>query len=263
MERELIFPGVVKYGMKDAKGQNAVRRVQEWLCLRAMNTFSRIPRIVIDGDFGPATRAAVKEYAEHHFRAGNLKGIVDSAMWTSLTTPMNLALRSIFPVLHGKQTLTPQELICYYARQHLDSGACEVGGENRGPWVRLYCQGKETLWCAGFVSYILRQAFGRPPLPHTLSCDVLAASAQKTGLFVSGADVLKKKLTLHAGSVFLIRKRPGDWIHTGIVIGHQAGVIGTIEGNTNDDGAREGYEVAKRLRKITASIDFIVFKSAA
>ena len=61
----------------------------------------------------------------------------------------------------------------------------DVGGENRGPWVRLYMDGrdgKEWLWCAGFVCFILRQAcaaLDQPlPFPGTVSCDVLAVPGE-------------------------------------------------------------------------------------
>ena len=37
----------------------------------------------------------------------------------------------------------------------------EIGGQNMGPWVRLYMDGREGAefpWCAGFVCFVLAQA---------------------------------------------------------------------------------------------------------
>jgi hypothetical protein len=37
-------------------------------------------------------------------------------------------------------------------------------------------------------------------------------------------------------------------VHTGIVLEANNDFYHTIEGNTNDEGSREGYEVCKRIR---------------
>ena len=39
-----------------------------------------------------------------------------------------------------------------------------------------------------------------------------------------------------------------DWTHTGIVFSLSEETFESIEGNTNDSGDREGYEVCKRIR---------------
>jgi hypothetical protein len=60
------------------------------------------------------------------------------------------------------------------------------------------------------------------------------------------------------GSIFLARATPSDWTHTGIVVESASESFETIEGNTNDDGCREGYEVCQRTRGY-GSKDFVVF----
>ncbi len=50
------------------------------------------------------------------------------------------------------------------------------------------------------------------------------------------------------GSFFLNRRTPDDWTHVGIVTEAADGSFKTIEGNTNDEGSREGYEVCARNR---------------
>jgi len=153
--------------------------------------------------------------------------------------------------------------VALYARQHLASAPREVGGQNRGPWVRLYMDGQEGAewaWCAGFACFVLKQAcdaVGMPlPLTPSVSCDSLAASAQQRGLFLKGAPDMDRR-RLGPGSLFLNRRTPTDWVHTGIVIDVAAETLQTIEGNTNDEGSREGYEVCQRIRGY-AQKDFVV-----
>jgi hypothetical protein len=45
--------------------------------------------------------------------------------------------------------------------------------------------------------------------------------------------------------------------HTGFVEKISNGIVYTIEGNTNEDGSREGYEVAKRERPLSSFYGFI------
>lgn len=49
--------------------------------------------------------------------------------------------------------------------------------------------------------------------------------------------------------------------HTGIVenVGHTT--VTCIEGNTNDDGSREGYEVARRIRTKNSILGFLHFEN--
>jgi hypothetical protein len=232
---ELTFPGPVGRG---ATGRPA-RQVQEWLCLHQL-------RVVVDGEFGKATEAAVREFQA---RMGlPVSGGVDQLTFEALVAPMRAALATIQPVPGDLS-----QVLVAYARQHLAQSPREVGGQNRGPWVRLYMKGKEggdAPWCAGFVSSLLQQActvLGRAaPLPWTASCDMLAGHAKKGKRFVKEAEAAKSQL--QPGAFFLNRKKPGDWDHTGMVIEFGADSFRTIEGNTNDAGHREGYEVCTRIR---------------
>lgn len=279
MEKELLLNKPLAHGDKGSD----VRRVQEWLCLNGNAT-------AIDGDYGPATEAAVRLFQ----RGKNITvdGIVGPGTWEALTASMRAALRPIategrsvviktasgehrveLPVacyealrdkLPGDALRETTDPVSAYAAGHLAQHPREAGGQNRGPWVRLYCAGQHAPWCAGFASFVLRQAYnGKPPITGSLSCDVLSKQATTAGLFVSGNAALamaKHGNFIPAGSVFLIRSKPVDWTHTGIVTRATASIIYTIEGNTNDEGSREGYEVAARTRKISNATDFIVFK---
>jgi len=234
---------------KRTDGGPKVKLIQEWLCL---NGFQLTP----DGDFGAATEFAVKQFQA---KAGLTQdGIVGPLTFARLIQPMTDALKAI-PATG--QSLG--QMVVLYAQQHQRQVPREVGGQNRGPWVRLYMDGNEGeqwAWCAGFACFLLKQAcqaLAVPlPLAPSFSCDSLAAGAQQRGLFLTGApDIDKTRLT--PGSFFLIRRTASDWMHTGIVTTAGAEVVQTIEGNTNDDGSREGYEVCQRVRGYNDK-DFIV-----
>ena len=65
----------------------------------------------------------------------------------------------------------------------------------------------------------------------------------------------KREIT--RGSLFLTRRTPTDWVYTGIVIKVGEEVFHTLEGNTDDEGSREGYEVCKRIRGYK-KMDFVL-----
>jgi hypothetical protein len=172
--------------------------------------------------------------------------------------PMTTSLQDILP---GNKGL--EQMIVAYAEKHLEQHPREVGGQNKGPWVRLYMlgnEGNDWPWCAGFVSFILKQAcktLSIPlPIQTSFSCDSLAASAKERGHFLKEPETDQGK-AISPGSFFLQRRSPRDWIHTGIVLSADKDVFHTIEGNTNDDGDREGYEVCRRIRNYKDK-DFIL-----
>lgn len=245
---EYTFDADIRRGMKSKN----VTFVQEWLSLNGAATG-------IDGDFGSGTEAAVKKFQQKAKLP--VTGIVNQATFEALTAPAQAALQ---PIKVGTKTLGG--LVVAYAQQHLKQRPREAGGQNKGPWVRLYMkgkQGKEFLWCAGFVSFILRQAADtlgvQPPVKYTFGCDELAGFGKAAGLFVPEKDVASGNAAgkaLPPGSIFLFRKKPGDWIHTGIVTSFHDDHFETIEGNTNDGGSNEGFEVCNRSRAYTKK-DFI------
>ncbi|OAI03761.1 peptidoglycan-binding protein [Methylomonas methanica] len=224
----------------DKKGQ--VKLIQEWLYLHD-------EKIAIDNNFGSATDTAVRDFQAKNSLPVN--GIVDQITFDALISPITKALAPI--PANGKSL---GELVVAYARQHLAQHPLEVGGQNSGPWVRLYMngnEGEEWAWCAGFTCFCLKQAcdtLNRPlPFKTTFSCDSLAAFAKEKGVFVSDSDA-------SPGSFFLVRRTDTDWTHTGIVTEVIGDVIRTIEGNTNDQGSREGFEVCARTRGIK-KMDFV------
>jgi len=119
-------------------------------------------------------------------------------------------------------------------------------------------------WCAGFVTYILKQAChftGKPmPVQGSLSCDSLAYQAKANKRFIPGKAVQNGSSpwsSLGNCQIFLVRKSSTDWTHTGFAFGGNKNVFSTIEGNTNDEGSANGYEVCQRTRSLDAKKDFI------
>lgn len=231
---ELTIDKNYKLGARGAK----VRAIQEWLSL---NGFGVVP----DGGFGAATGFAVREFQ----RARRLKvdGVVGRNTFGALVKPIKAAVEQV----PAKRSLGAT--VVAYAKQHLRRSPREIGGQNMGPWVRLYMngnQGSQWAWCAGFACFVLDQACKtmNVPLPITpsVSCDALAASAKEQGRFLTerGLD----RSAIKPGMLFLNRRTPTDWTHVGIVIKRGNEVFLTIEGNTNDEGSREGYEVCRRIR---------------
>jgi peptidoglycan hydrolase-like protein with peptidoglycan-binding domain len=234
----------------------AVQRIQEWLTLNGV-------AVVIDSDFGPATEYAVSRFQT--YRDLSKTGVVDAVTFAELTKPL---LRALEP-----PEVTPSDLsagVVAAARQHRNQAPREVGGANRGPWVRVYMDGidgVDRLWCAGFVSFLVRQAAwhaGVPePIRGSVSCDVLARDAQTDGRFIAGSRMVAGNPSLDElprGSFFVQRRTLGDWTHVGVVIAAMGTVMETIEGNTNDGGSREGVEVCRRIRSLDNK-DFITLES--
>lgn len=228
---------------------NAVKRVQEWLCYHNL-------QVVIDGVFGIVTEDAVMSFQYYHNLEPN--GVVDTRTYQLLVEPMESVLNN--PINQSKPF---GEVVADFAQLHLSVHPREFGGDNRGPWVRLYMDGHDGvnfLWCAGFVRFCMRQAAEAlnisMPMRTSGSCDYMAAQGEREGLFVSESEVSPRDIT--RGSMFLVRRTPYDWTHVGLVTKAEERLIRTLEGNTNDDGSRNGYEVCERSRGY-GDKDFIIF----
>lgn len=209
-----------------------------------------------DGAFGPATEAAVKEFQAK--RGLPVTGIVEQKTFDALVAPFKRATAA----LPANGQSLPQ-LFVAYARQHLAEHPLEIGGQNRGPWVRLYMdghEGDEWLWCAGFATFILKQACDTlgiaMPVKRSFDCDELVAVAKAGNRFLSETRAAQRKNDL-MGAFFVVRRTSTDWNHIGIVAAAEPEILRTIEGNTNDNGNREGFEVCTRIRNYKAK-DFIL-----
>src|SRR5262245_11538791 len=122
---DLILERVYEKGDRGQK----VRLLQEWLCLHGYG-------LLIDGQFGPATDFAVTQFQK---KVGLKEdGRVGPATFKGLIRPMSTALTRFATGRHDFG-----HLVVRYAKRHLMQSPREVGGQNKGPWVRLYMNGHE------------------------------------------------------------------------------------------------------------------------
>jgi hypothetical protein len=253
-KQELEFPGVLRRGAKDAGNKRGVHAVQEWCSFHRFATD-------VDGDFGPGTEHSVRRFQAA--RRLPQSGVLDERTWVELTAPMRRVLKPTAPSPHDRL----YEMTVQVAAQHLAEHPVEIGGDNRGPWVRLYMDGKDgpdQLWCAGFVCFVAAQAglaLGQElPFKRRVGVDQLVNDAKASDRFISEKDLTtatQRLNKLRPGCLFAVRKTASDWVHTGIVVEVGSEGFKTIEGNTNDEGVRNGFEVCERSRSY-AGKDFIL-----
>lgn len=138
----------------------------------------------------------------------------DPEHWGKLFLSTFLAAAILFVIVIMAHAQTPCPAIIAIAQSQIGHG--ELLGNNRGPHIKEYLNGKEGLpWCAGFVSYCARE---------------------------SGLDI---KYTLKAKDFLKLGKtvkypQPGDIIvfsrngggHVGIIEKTEGGAITVIEGNS-------------------------------
>lgn len=126
-------------------------------------------------------------------------------------------------------------------------------GSNDGERVREYLAAAgikvPAPWCMAFVYWVLQKACVTG-VPRTAHCATMWNEA-------------KEKRTccinnVKRGDVF-IQIFPSGSGHTGFVEYVDGDTIYTIEGNTNDSGSREGYEVCRRKRNINEVKGFLRF----
>lgn len=250
--------------MRRGRRGETVRLIQEWLCLNDCD-------VMIDGKYGSATEQAVRDFQG---ATGVLPttGEVDAQTFAMLIHPMGEALRAIEP----PEGATLGQIIAAYALQHLRNRAREIGGRNRGPWVRLYVHGDprprdpqtadvaET-WSASFVSTVVAQAAGAmgaaPPLEYHSNCTRMAEDARRQQRFLSGEQARRNPRSVPTGSILLLRHEGhrDAWHHAGIVTQALDRFVRTIEGNTayNTTELPSGPGVTRQMRSY-GSLDFIV-----
>jgi hypothetical protein len=145
------------------------------------------------------------------------------------------------------------------SKQMILSAITQIGvqevpkGSNKGVDVEKYLKsiglGGGYSWCMAFAYWNVQQAATKLGIANPLfkTGGVLAQWNNRIPLQTSIPQ---------PGYLFVIDEGKGEG-HTGIVEYVVGDTIHTIEGNTNDDGSREGYEVCRRVRKISSCKGFI------
>jgi lysozyme family protein len=248
--RELAYPGLLKQGANTETF--GVKRVQEWLRIHGFAA-------PLDSTFGSSTADQLKAFQASQGRPSS--GELDEQTWDLLTTPMRKALVKI----ENAGPMSLDDLAITIAKQHLAQKPVEVGGNNLGPWVRLYMagdDGKEQLWCAGFVCFVVAQACRElkveMPFKRRVGVPLLVDDARASGRLVNAAELktpLERRSKLKPGYIFAVRNGV-SFSHTGFVLGLNDATFDTVEGNTGAEGGNDGAN-AKQGSRSFAGNDFI------
>lgn len=241
---------------------HAVEKIQEWLTLWVFFNPAWWYKCSIDGDFGPQTESTVKKFQQFHDL--EVDGVVGPQTWNKLVEPMEMAFDKFALQKYAakKAPVDPRDLIMYAAQMHLKSVPRELHNRNEGPWVRAYMGGHDGspwAWCVGSAQTIIDQGLSivgmkfTDYMPHTYRCDDLGNHAKKNGLLIRNKDLRTMKFEhlkklVKPGDILNVAKNSYQWSHTALITGVHDDHFETWEGNTNDEGSREGFEVCMRVR---------------
>lgn len=251
--RELAYPGLLKQGAGTTGAEKfGVKRIQEWLRIHGFAA-------PLDSDFGSSTADQLKAFQTSQGRASS--GELDEQTWDLLTAPMRKALVKI----ENAGSMSLDELAITIAKQHQAQKPIEVGGNNLGPWVRLYMagdDGKEQLWCAGFVCFVVAQACRElkidMPFKRRVGVPLLVDDARDSGRLVNAAELKtpqERRSKLKPGYIFAVRSG-ASFSHTGFVMGLNDATFDTVEGNTGAEGGNDGANARQGSRPFAGN-DFI------
>ncbi len=161
--------------------------------------------------------------------------------------------------LTPSQKAAKQAQVVAYAKSQIGKGEVPKYS-NWGPYVQKILAfvgiGEPASWCMAFVvdcfqasTYLVVN--GLTLIIKTASCQQQADHARASGLLVAASDAIAQGL--RPGWVMLMWESAlNRYAHCGIVIDVDpaAKTFDTCEGNTNDDGGREGYAVMTHTRRI-------------
>ncbi|MCH9031478.1 MAG: peptidoglycan-binding protein [candidate division Zixibacteria bacterium] len=215
----------------------------------------------VDGVFGDKTGDAVRAFQAQNLGPNeqplSIDGIVGPLTWWSLSVEYfdnNYAQDARLLTLpdQPRGVINVGLLALEVAASEIKSGACEVGGNNRGPWVRKYLNNmapEGSPWCGAFISWIFSQTPTGIPFRYSLSArDILNQFRKHGWAYQPGADFAP----LVGDLVFWWRIRADSWQgHAGIVSGFANGILYSIEGNKGPKIAEFEY-VYSRMEKILA-----------
>lgn len=109
--------------------------------------------------------------------------------------------------------------------------------------------GQGFAWCQSLVYWCGLEAYGAAnPVPKTAGVlDCLNQAKAKKYKIIDSADATPENIPSGAQFIMDLGKGMG---HTGLVISVDAdGRLHTIEGNSNNDGSRDGYEVCEQSKR--------------
>ncbi len=197
--------------------------------------------VEVDGIFGTRTRDAIQAFQSQNLDRNGVPLAVDGVAgpltsWSmyhpkpKIETQSSIDFRLPPPEGTGGSRRGRQALAL--AMGELKSGACEIGGSNRGPWVRKYLHGlaqQGNPWGVAFVSWCYAGVPQSDPLPYTLDARVLLRELRRRGW---AHPPRSGHLPQPGDILFWWRVRLNGWLgHVGLVHQLRDGILYTIEGN--------------------------------
>jgi hypothetical protein len=250
----LSFPGrIIQLGDSD---QSIVAAIQQRLVERGCGPLEQT------NVFDARTRAAVRLFQARFPDRSGAPLVVDGKV--GLLTWESLFGEGSVPSAHG----TSDALLA----KMLEIAAGEIGvleeprGSNRGPRVDEYLRvaglnpaDGSFPWCAAFVFWCSEQAVGamgrENPVIRTPGVLTHWQKAGQAGIRrIVSADATADPASVRPGMIFIMDFGGGAG-HTGLVESVDGGRLVTIEGNTNDDGSRDGVGVFRRVGRKVLSIN--------
>lgn len=204
--------------------------------------------VKVDGDFGPKTQRAVKQFqSTHHDEHGSplvVDGEVGDLTWWSLTHRRDPRPEPQVPAMTGGSRCGRKAM--NVAVQELNANAREIGGNNRGQFVRKYLRPtglpEGNPWCAAFVSWCFLEACNGAqadmPFPYMAGARNVFNKCRQLGFQTldpqPGDLIIWWRESLHSGKG-----------HIGFVESVKDGFVYTIEGNKTPKVARFKYVIGR------------------
>ena len=250
-----------------ASGPLTDRELQELLCVFDYP-------VAIDGSRGPATDFALTTLKADLVPGASPDAAVDEPTRVFLMKPFAVAEAFVEGASDAQSfsDLVRDTGVRYWR----EIKPKEIGGNNRGPWVRFFSDGAEgdgTSWCANFSARtVVTQAEViwadrmMRPLAYPRGafragwCPAIEQAARANHRLVTSEDVVAGGATIHAGMLFLVRG-PDRVNHVGIVaeVGPDLKSFLSVEGNAPDLLMGQGVDyVTRRFRNCRSSAYYFV-----
>ena len=218
----------------------------------------------IDGAFGTKTYQAVRAFQsqnlDQHGQPLKVDGVAGPLTWWSLTHPKPV-IETPSAVKYDKMPPDGMDgsrlgrAALKVAVGELKAGACEISGNNCGPWVRKYLQpaglDEGNSWCASIVSWCYFKTSGsdkgKMPFPYSPGARDLLSKFRKKGWAYEPQSNYEPK---PGDPVFWWRVSLQGWQgHVGLVHQLKDGMLYTIEGNRSPNVQGFSY-VFSRMEKL-------------
>ena len=212
--------------------------------------------IPVNGTFDVNTENAVKlfqaRFTDQRDNPLKVDGVIGPVTWATV-----FGMVTVLPIVN-----TPNALLsAVLAVASSQIGVMEMPpGSNRGIEVDKYHDDagspRGAAWCMAFIFSCFKQAcanLGRQN-PAIRTGGVLEHWRRATCKKILADDAADNTSLVLPGQIFII-STGGGFGHTGFIEKIEGGLLTTIEGNTNNNGSREGVGVFRRKARTINSIN--------